>query len=374
MKKRLVAALVAGPLIGAMGIVAAPSVQAAGGYAVSTNQAVAYLLTGPSTNATTMKTFANGTAIEDIICSAPGDKAGVAPYPTNATWDLMQILHSDGTRWRGYMTDMRTTTYGNGGRTNLANGGYWLRTVGIPDCTAALTTNIGQVIPATAIDSRSTGAALRTVPSSLGSVISILPANKAVDMVCYTDTGIPVTVFYTSDRWFKVNAVPFSPGFVHSSLVVNQKVVPPCPPTVPTPSVSPAADAAANWAYQRRNQTNITPGEAGPGNTGPLWTFWSGGCEAFVESSYRYGANKTLTGYPSAQAHADAVSAQLSASGVPPRGALVFYNWGTAGHVAISMGDGTVVGTQGDGSVALPNQQTPYNAVPYVTFRGWYLP
>ncbi len=150
MKNRLSAALVAAALGSAVlaGLNSGTALAKAG-YSVTTNQPVAFLLAGPSLNAATLKTFPNGRAIEDIICSTPGDKAGVSPYPSNATWDFMQIVHTDGTRWRGYMTDMRTTTEANGGRTNLANGGYWLRTVGIPDCTPALTTGLGQVVAPT---------------------------------------------------------------------------------------------------------------------------------------------------------------------------------------------------------------------------------
>ncbi len=106
-----------------------PSAPAGGGrYFVKTDRQTAYLQAQPLNNAATVAEFPNGTPL-NITCQTSGDQAGVAPFPDNATWDYVSIQGQV-----GYVSDMRTTTEGDGVRTNLANGGYFLSTQGIPPC------------------------------------------------------------------------------------------------------------------------------------------------------------------------------------------------------------------------------------------------
>lgn len=98
------------------------------GFQVVTDRSAAFLQAQPTNGALTVAQFGNGTPIT-IICQTAGDRAGVAPFPDNATWDYVTI---DGLT--GYISDMRTNTAGDGVRTNLPNGGYFLSTQGIPQC------------------------------------------------------------------------------------------------------------------------------------------------------------------------------------------------------------------------------------------------
>jgi cell wall-associated NlpC family hydrolase len=64
---------------------------------------------------------------------------------------------------------------------------------------------------------------------------------------------------------------------------------------------------------------------------------------------------------------------QISRTGTPPAGALVF--WDVArpyGHVALSVGGGQVIGTRGMDFARLPVQQYAINAIP--GYLGWVMP
>lgn len=122
-----------------------------------------------------------------------------------------------------------------------------------------------------------------------------------------------------------------------------------------------AAENAAHWAEARVGQvwTSENP------NAG----WWSGWCEAFVEGSYRRAWR-----YASAIAHFNAAnSAGRIRGGVPPRGAVVFWNTGASGHTGVSVGNGLIVSTQGyDTTQRLPVHSVSYTYYPH--FLGWYLP
>jgi len=73
-------------------------------------------------------------------------------------------------------------------------------------------------------------------------------------------------------------------------------------------------------------------------------------CLAFVEDAYEQGAHMELDGYSHAKEAADSHNAEEN-TGVPPKGAYVFYDcWGTIngkyrnwGHVGISVGEGKII-------------------------------
>jgi len=73
-------------------------------------------------------------------------------------------------------------------------------------------------------------------------------------------------------------------------------------------------------------------------------------CLGFVEDAFERGNDIQLDGYATAKEAADGYGT-YDDSGVPPRGALVFYDWWGKinstdknwGHVGISLGDGCVI-------------------------------
>lgn len=93
---------------------------------------------------------------------------------------------------------------------------------------------------------------------------------------------------------------------------------------------------------------------------------WSGWCELFVERAYG-----TSGRYPSAQANFNAQRAagRVRTDTNPPAGALVFYAWGSYGHVGVSLGGGQVISTQGF-STPLPVRQHTVTGI-NLQYLGW---
>lgn len=136
------------------------------------------------------------------------------------------------------------------------------------------------------------------------------------------------------------------------------KSVYPFGPTAACPAISTRESRAVDWAKSQIGQTHSGSRQ------------WSGWCELFVENAYgtsgRYGS--AATNYTARKN-----VGQINTDTNPPAGALVFYSWGSYGHVGISIGGGQVVSTQGDGSKALPVRQHGVTGMglPYL---GWAWP
>jgi cell wall-associated NlpC family hydrolase len=80
-------------------------------------------------------------------------------------------------------------------------------------------------------------------------------------------------------------------------------------------------------------------------------TYWSSWCWLFVYDSWNLGAGQKphYSGGTAQQTYNLYKSAgRMHAAGAsPPRGSMVFFSYGTPGHVAISLGSGWVETTQG---------------------------
>jgi hypothetical protein len=102
----------------------------------------------------------------------------------------------------------------------------------------------------------------------------------------------------------------------------------PAPP--PVPPVNPRTQAAINWYLSRMGSSA-----------------WEGRCELTAELAYG-----TSGRYPTARANWDS-SATAQHPGVlgAPRGALVYWSTSAAGHVALSLGDGTVLSSSAGGHI-----------------------
>ena len=136
------------------------------------------------------------------------------------------------------------------------------------------------------------------------------------------------------------------------------------PPSSPTAT----ADRAARWAEARIGNSN--PGAENPNDA----TRWSGWCLGFASQSWRLGAGVSVPGYYRAQVAFSTLSGQgRIAQGVPPRGAIVFYSYGSDGHAEVSIGNGQVVSTQGRSTQDLPVRQHGYNSIG-LAYLGYWLP
>lgn len=174
--------------------------------------------------------------------------------------------------------------------------------------------------------------------------ITTLAANTAVTMVCWIDARYESGFQYP--RWFYVQAGSAT-GFVKAELVTNQD------PNSPACSQNPAVEASL-WTTGVDQYGQTEPTQADRNLVDQLWGItnwtlggttngWSGNCVLFAGLAwYSAGANiKTgpTASYIAAEYH-------LTNNPVPPRGALVFWGGGV-GHVAVSIGNGQVIGTQG---------------------------
>lgn len=130
-----------------------------------------------------------------------------------------------------------------------------------------------------------------------------------------------------------------------------------------------AAPPGAEQALAFANDPPRNP--QNPDGVGQGWAYW---CLGMVRSAYQSAGNAeaaerlrapdAATAY---QHYADA--GRVQTEGVPPRGAVVFFEWGTEGHIGISQGGGTYVGTTEDGNTGV---------FPYTQggskYLGWAMP
>jgi hypothetical protein len=164
-----------------------------------------------------------------------------------------------------------------------------------------------------------------------------------VNMVCWQDA---TWTDGQSHRWFYIQAPNDSEGFVHAASVAHQITTPNC-------STISWINAAA-WAIKQDGQTQV-PANAKNHNK---VTYWSGWCWLFSYESWVIGAGHTPV-YSDDTAQLvwnwyRSHGRTLAVSSMPPRGSLVFFSYGSAGHVAISLGDGWIETTQGDLGQTLP--------------------
>jgi hypothetical protein len=149
-----------------------------------------------------------------------------------------------------------------------------------------------------------------------------------------------------------------------------------------TPSTSSGSTASTSGTASTTSATSIPGAEKAiayaenPGinpNTGTNdWAYW---CLALVNQAYGGGTNGMLRAETATDAFNNYQSAgRIQTEGNPPRGALVFFDYQgkdgvNYGHVGISLGDGTYIGTTTDGTntgVRPINGNLPY--------KGWAIP
>jgi hypothetical protein len=190
--------------------------------------------------------------------------------------------------------------------------------------------------------------------SFCSSPIAQVPRNTSVTMVCWRD-GSSFTGIYTSPRWFYVRTPSGGEGFVHSSYVQHQIVVPNC-------SALPWMKAT-DWALALDGQAK-----------------YAGLCLGFMADAYRaagkpipgpYGADVSAASWWAAQG-----AANKHTSGTPPRGALVF--WGARkgypdGHVALSLGNGWVISSSERTTTVIHTLPISARSPTVYNYLGWWM-
>ncbi|MEV0645597.1 hypothetical protein AB0I28_10065 [Phytomonospora sp. NPDC050363] len=171
-------------------------------------------------------------------------------------------------------------------------------------------------------------------------------AGSTVSIKCRTSGQEMSGTYGTSKTWYLVG----KGGFVPAAKVKAASTPGACPYAGSPPRANPRSmDNAISAAFGKR------------GSTG-----YENLCLRFTALMYGW----SYSGWNTAEIGGDyMVSHGRMKSGVPPRGALVWYhNSAGTGHVAISIGDGKVIGTSVNGRVGVAG----YKA--HASYRGWSTP
>jgi hypothetical protein len=186
-----------------------------------------------------------------------------------------------------------------------------------------------------------------------------------ITMVCWRDERAPFP--NSSPRWFYVYLENGIEGYMWAPQIAYQTSTPACN-TINWVNTT-------DWSVGHLGQTYASPAEAAQ-FTKPDWSpgpvgEWQGDCAKFV---YLAWGKHTATGNA-----IDIYHQYLSARMIhtfpsrPPRGALVFFNRTSFGHVAISIGNWQAVGTQGLDNQVPINTIGTYN-VNTPDYLGWAMP
>jgi hypothetical protein len=213
---------------------------------------------------------------------------------------------------------------------------------------------------------------VRTAPS-LGAIKvegGDLPDGTIINIVCQTrgDQVVGSTMWdridgrvagYVAD-WYTTTPVVNnpSPGLPDCSQVTPPPDPRPDPPGVPLPPPPPAIvppqpqASVATRAESHNHEVRVPSNVAKAWHVGP---YWSGYCEAFVGYVTAWPRGR---GYGSAIAdYRDHLRRGLIRKGVPPRGAVVYWNPPESdgyGHVGVSLGNNKVISTVGGSRDRLP--------------------
>ncbi|MFC4146196.1 hypothetical protein ACFO0M_08005 [Micromonospora mangrovi] len=233
------------------------------------------------------------------------------------------------------------------------------RRAGALAVTTALVTGLVGAVPgvAQAYASSATGTIntsgadlnVRSGPSSGYDSWRTVADGASVTLLCQT-TGQSVTGTYgTTTMWdFLSNGGMVSDAYVYTGSdgqIVNSCVYVGAEPSSKTNPRSP--NGAIDWAFQNYRSTA-----------------YENLCLKFTALAYGWGGS----GWSTAEIGGDWESSHgyLNTSGIPPRGALVWYhNSADTGHVAISLGEGKVIGTSVGGAVGVAGY------LDHGSYRGW---
>lgn len=198
-----------------------------------------------------------------------------------------------------------------------------------------------------------------------------VPSGSHARMICWEEGR---SVGFPDNYWFYVKLVSGGEGFIKAERLDGQTPVPSCRfPAENEKTNEIRGVMAAQWALDHDDEFDVTDDEAElisavfdqPANH--TEGDWSGDCISFAGLAW-YSAGKVIN-FDNAVDVAGTYT--LSKSKTPPRGALVFWNWAPFGHVAISLGNGRVIGTQGSESNYLPIADKSISSGGYL---GWAMP
>ncbi len=189
------------------------------------------------------------------------------------------------------------------------------------------------------------------------------------DLVCGT-WGTAVGPF-ANRRWHIVRTAR-GQGYIADRYLTTPNAANQLTPGEPECGAPQPANGADQWA---RNHVGATTPTAAEQNGNAAYG-WSGWCYLFAYDAYYFGMGRRdlPTGRAIDVMNTYAAQGRLS-GGTPPAGALVF--WGanpanSAGHAAISIGSGRIIGTRGFEGAGLPISEYAITDIP--NYRGYVNP
>ena len=203
--------------------------------------------------------------------------------------------------------------------------------------------------------------------------VTRVPQYTHIELKCWRDDRDPFNPNGTS-RWFYSVLANGQEGYLWSAQVYGDALV------APTPACS-----TVNWinvadfaiGHDNGQITQWTSGD-GPYIPNRPGNYWSGWCLAFAADTWVTAGGATTRVFAGPQTaiaswNSWTKKGQYDNVHRPPRGALVYFNWTSAGHVAISLGNWRAVSTQGDSPQTLPIYDFSFSpATP--GYLGWVMP
>jgi uncharacterized protein YraI len=191
---------------------------------------------------------------------------------------------------------------------------------------------------------------VRAAPGAGFDAYSSVADGAGVTILCQTSGSSVTGTYGTSSIWDMIG----SGGFIADAYVYtgsDGRVAPACDYVALPPRDNPRGrDAAISYEFARLGSTAQ-----------------EGWCMRFQAQAYGWSAS----GWSTAEVGGDWIAAHgyLHTTGVPPRGALVWYhNSSGTGHVVVSLGEGKIIGSSVNGKVGVAGYQ-------YRTgYRGWSTP
>jgi hypothetical protein len=231
------------------------------------------------------------------------------------------------------------------------------------------------------------GVAVRNAPTATAKVqpMIVLQDGTAVTVLCQQLTSDGSTIGVHGNRVMDqiLLPVPYAAwipdAYVDTPTVANQ-FAPGVPPCGAAASPSTPGQSAANYAAGVLNgQVYASAGDASlfsasdwaPGPYGE----WSGDCVKLVSTAWTRAtgnANRVPHVGSAIALYRYYANAGAIRGGVPPAGALAFYNITSYGHVALGLGDGRVESTHGLDFARQANSAVSYGAFP--NYLGWAMP
>jgi uncharacterized protein YraI len=188
---------------------------------------------------------------------------------------------------------------------------------------------------------------VRSGPSSNYDAWRTVADGSTVTILCQQQGQSVTGTYGTTTLWdFLSNGGMVSDAYIYTGS--DGQLVNTCTYVGAPPRANPrSANGAIDWAFARYRSTA-----------------YENLCLAFTAQAYGWGGS----GWNTAEIGGDYMVSHgyMNTSGNPPRGALVWYhNSAGTGHVAISLGEGKVIGTSVSGGVGVAGY------LDHGSYRGW---